>query len=120
MDDRIKKWKQAESARKNAEKWNDLPNSKKDIHYSEFKISIAHCSPPKLVRSGQQHCGGKNYWDTEEGFNQAILKYLVDNWDDHYPKILEILKAKELDALMACQSYIDEMQELLIISAKCK
>jgi len=109
MDDRIRKWKDAEIAHKNAEEWNDLPNGRKYSH-SDFDISIAHCKPPTLSRMGQKHQGDRTYWETEEEFNQAMLRYLVDNWDSHYPKILEILKQNELVALNDCQSYIDEVQ----------
>ncbi len=108
-DIRLKELDRAKRAVKKAKEWNDLPKGRK-YGNSKFKISIAHCNVPKLIRGGQQVCGGNNYWETDEDFGNAILKYLVDGWDDHYPQIIKILENDEKKALQACQSYIDEMQ----------
>lgn len=105
-------WQKEKSARKEAEKWNNLPNGPK-YQNDSFSLSVAHCKPPVLTRCGQQSHGGKNYWKTEEKFNKAILEYLVLSWDNIYPKILEILFDKERTALKACQTYIDKMQQLI-------
>jgi hypothetical protein len=109
MDKRLEKYYKAKSAVKSAKKWNDLPNGQR-YQGDTFPISIAHCSAPKLVRCGQQYAGGKNYWDTDEPLNNAILKYIVDKWDDISPDIFAILEKKEADALLECQTFIDEMQ----------
>ena len=112
MDDRIKKWEEAKRAVLEAIEWNDLPNGKR-YQNDKFDISIAHCKPPMLSRMGQQSVGGKVYWETEPYFNDAILEYLIKDWDFHYHKILEILKTKESEALKELQSYVDEIQTLI-------
>jgi hypothetical protein len=108
-DERVKRWENAKMEVKKAEEWNNLPKGKKYCT-STMKISMAHCHPPKLKRMGQQECGGQSYWATSDVFGKATLKYLVENWDTHYPEILKILKKEEHDALMECQSYVDMIQ----------
>ena len=111
-DKRIKNFSDAKRAVKAAEDWNNLPCGRR-YKGDNFEISIAHCKPPMLTRAGQQNAGGQNYWETKGAFNQAILEYLVSTWDDHYPKVLEILNTKERERLKECQSYIDEMQSAI-------
>ena len=115
-DRRIESYYIAKRARELAEKWNNLPNSNsRDEHENNnFSISVDGCVPPILVRIGQLYMGGKNYWETETEFGQAILEYIVSTWDTHFPKILDILKKKESDKLKECQSYIDEMQQKIL------
>ena len=110
-------WKEARETRVKAEKWNDLPNGKKYTK-SDFAISIAHCNKPMLNRMGQQYCGSQSYWETEAGFNSAILEYIVKNWESIFPEVHQILKDKESNTLKDCQSYVDEMQKLIDESGK--
>lgn len=117
MDERLKQWQDAKDTREAAEKWNNLhgPRYRND----DFEISIAHCTAPKLTRAGQQNCGGQtNYWETKPEFNLAILEYLIFHWKEIYPHVLEILKKKEQLALENCQSYIDEIQNIINYSKK--
>jgi len=114
MDDyRIERWRKAKQNRENAEKWNDLPKGLKYNDSQTFEISSGHSLSPKLVRAGQQYHDGNNYWDSETGLNDAILEYIIADWDNIYPKVLALLKAKERKALKTCQSLIDETQELI-------
>lgn len=108
----VKIWDQNKLATKKAKYWNDLPNGKSYCR-STFEISKDHCVAPQLVRDGQRYSGDQNYWNTEEIFNQMILKYLVDNWDEHYPKIIKMMEDQEKESLKACQSFIDELQQLI-------
>jgi hypothetical protein len=111
-DKRIIAYHGAKEAREEAEKWNNLPHGQK-YKDDEFDISAAHCKAPSLVRVGQKRQGGQNHWVSERGLNQAILEYLASTWDEHFPRILNILKEKEQKALKDCQSYIDEMQGMI-------
>lgn len=111
-DLRLKRYQKAKATRNEAQAWNALPDGPK-YQGSKFAISLPHCRPPKLIRAGQQTCGGTNYWETEHDFNLAILQYLVDDWDNVYPKVLEILRKKEQAALKDCQFFIDELQKAI-------
>lgn len=94
-DQLVKEWQSAKNAVNNAKSWQALPNGPR-YQTDSFSISITHCVPPKLTRAGQQSCGGKNYWETEEAFNKAILAYIVNNWKDVYPEVLKIMERKNV------------------------
>lgn len=111
-DQLVKEWQSAKNAVNNAKSWQALPNGRA-YQNDSFSISLAHCVPPKLVRAGQQYQGGQNYWETEKEFNQAILAYIVNNWQTVYPEIIKIMEEKERTALIACQSYVDNLQSLI-------
>lgn len=111
-DQLIKTWQSAKDAVSKAKSWQDLPNGK-SYQNDSFKISVAHCVPPKLTRAGQQSCGGKNYWETEEAFNKSMLEYIVNNWQNVYPEVIKIMEEKERTALIACQSYVNNLQSLV-------
>jgi hypothetical protein len=112
MSDLINKWHISEKVVVDTEYWNNLPNGN-NYQGSKFNISIGHCTPPVFVRAGQQVCGGDNYWKTEKAFGVAVLEYLKDDWNNHYPKILGYLKKKRDLDLMACQSFVDQMQKII-------
>lgn len=106
----LKNWQEAKRAKEEFIQWNNLPNGQKYMN-DNFDISILHCTPPVLQRAGQQYQGGKNYWETSKEVGMATLEYLAKNWEDHFPKILEILEKKERENLLECQKFIDEMTE---------
>ena len=112
MSKLIENWKTAKRAREDAEQWESLPCGRA-YNGSKFAISVAHSVPPRLVRAGQQVCGGPNYWETQKEFNAAILDWIVDNWDVVYSGSIEIMKQKEKAALIACQEHISAMQALI-------
>jgi len=110
MDEqRLTIYREKKNAVTAANAWNNLPNGTR-YQGDKFDISVAHCKPPKLCRAGQQSCGGRNYWETEEAFNNTILEYIVENWESIYPDVRQRMKDKEAKALQACQSFIDDMQ----------
>lgn len=109
----IDNWRKAKNAREIAEEWNSLPDNTCKYGDTEFNISIAHSSGPVLIRTGQMRQGGNSIWKTESEFNKAILKYIVDNWDGIYPSVLKIMKDRENNALLDCQEFISEMQDLI-------
>lgn len=111
-DKLVNDWQAAKSATNKAKRWQNLPLGNR-YQNDTFSISVAHCQPPKLVRAGQQCCGGQNYWETEKEFNAAILEYLVSNWSEIYPSVISMMETKERQALIACQSYIDDLQKLI-------
>ena len=111
-DEIVKKWQKASTARKAAELWQDLPNGQKYMN-DTFSISKSHCKAPTLVRVGQKVVGGTNYWETGAEFNDAILTYLVDNWNAIYPDVVNIMAERERKALVDCQEYVTKMQELI-------
>lgn len=108
----IHNWETAKQVVRDAEKWNALPHGKKYCG-STFKISLPHCILPTFVRAGQQTCGGDSYWGTGKLFGQAMLKYLEKDWEVHFQGALEILRADEKQALLACQKHIDDMQAII-------
>lgn len=112
MSDLINNWNKAKDNVLKAEQWQNLPNGRK-YHNDKFDISIAHCDSLKLVRAGQQVCGGNNYWKSPEALNNEILGYIMDEWESIYPKVLKRLQEKEKKALLNCQEYITEMQGLI-------
>ena len=109
----VNEWRKNKRARKDAEKWNDLPNGQKYSSRETFEISVAHSTIPVLVRAGQQVHAGTNYWNSGKELNKATLEYIADNWDEHYPHILNIMKEKEKASLLKCQEHVDEMQSLI-------
>ena len=109
MSTLIKNWQKAKNSVNTAEQWNSLPNGRK-YENSSFKISEPHCKLPTFTRAGQQVCAGKNYWETDEAFGNALMKYLINDWDKHFAGVMAILKEDEKQALLKCQSYVDEMQ----------
>ncbi|MNQ73075.1 hypothetical protein D3C85_877980 [compost metagenome] len=111
-DEVVKTWQRKANARKKAESWQALPRGSRYMN-DTFSISEANSKAPVLVRAGQKEAGGKNYWETEEDFNKAILSYLVKNWESVYPEVLEIMKKAEQKALQDCQEYVTKMQELI-------
>lgn len=111
-DARVREWHKHKKAVIEAEAWQKLPDGKKYCS-STFDISIAHCTMPMLNRMGQKVCGGNSYWQTDNLFNEAILEYIIKDWDKIYPKVLQILKNKETKALRKCQDYINEMQTVI-------
>jgi hypothetical protein len=111
-DKKIEKWQRCKTEREQAEEWEALPRGPR-YQNDKFEISIAHCKAPQLTRAGQQTSGGKNYWETGEKFNLAILEYIVDNWESISIDVLERLRQKEIAALRDCQQYVDEMQKLI-------
>lgn len=106
----LKNWQADKQATEEAKKWNSLPNGER-YQNDDFGIFLAHCTPPNLTRMGQQYCGGQTYWKTQDKFNVMILKYLVDNWDEHYPKIIEMMEDQERKSLQKCQEFIDDLQK---------
>jgi len=95
----IDNWQKIKNTIKKAEDWNNLPKGKK-YSGSKFEISIPHCKPPMLSRMGQQYAGSQAYWETDQDFSLAILEYIVSEWGDIYPKVIERLKEKEQYALL--------------------
>lgn len=113
MSEIMQIWNEAKSALAKVIAWQDLPNGRKYQNHT-FSISLAHCTPPKLQRAGQQSCGGNNYWETEKELDKAVLQFIVSNWDEIiYPGALAILQKAEIDALMDCQGHVDQMQDLI-------
>lgn len=106
----LKNWRDKKWAVEDAKEWNDLPNGKKYSENDTFKINVESSKAPRLVRCGQQYHGGKTRWETDPEFNKAILEYLVRDWDDHFPKIFEIMVRKEIEALRECEDFINEMK----------
>jgi hypothetical protein len=109
MDQLINNWHKTQEAVRAAEQWNSLPSGKK-YSSSTFSISIAHCALPTLTRMGQQSCGGQSYWKTDKDFGDALLRYLMLDWDKHFNGAISILKEDERAALLKCQAFVDKMQ----------
>lgn len=106
----LKNWQADKQAAEEAKKWNNLPNGER-YQNADFRISLAHSAPPSLTRMGQQYCGGQTYWKTQNNFDIMILKYLVDNWDEHSPKIIKMMEDQERKSLQKCQEFIDNLQK---------
>lgn len=113
MSDLLKKWKDAKNAVQAAESWQNKPKSENRYDGTRFAISPAHSKSPMFVRCGQHYSGGENYWESPKELNEALKQVLLDDFDNMYAKALKILKEKERQALLDCQSFIDEMQELI-------
>ena len=111
----VGKWKKAKLERESAEKWNNLPKGKR-YQNDDFGLMVSHSTAPMLMRGGQRYSGDKNYWKSDAGLNAVILEYIIDKWDDLYPKMLERLKRKEAIALKECQSYVNEMQAMIDVA----
>ena len=108
-NDLLKTWENKKRVVEDVESWNNLP---KGPRYGDdsFKISLIQSVAPKFQRCGQKSCGGKNYWESPEALNKAVLAWLVKNWDKVYPEVLDALKEAEVQALKDCQQWVDDMQ----------
>ena len=94
------KYLAAKAAREAAESWNNLPQGP---HYmnDKFDISEAHCTA-KITRAGQQYQGGQNYWDAPQALVLALVHIIVED-KSIIERAINTLRAKELDALIACE-----------------
>ena len=91
----------AKADRVEAEKWHDLPNSRKDQSDS-FNMSAA-LGNLVLMRCGQHGCGGQNYWESPKALNAAILA-VIENDPAVIVAAIERLRDQERDALIACKA----------------
>lgn len=111
-DERLKKYEVIVKDITNAKNWNNLPNGKK-YQNDKMWISVDHCTAPILVRIGQQYARGNNYWATDGAFNKAILRYLVHNWDEIYPKIIAIMDEDRISAIKELKSYVQTLNDIV-------
>lgn len=118
MSKELDTWLKAKQDLNEAKRWQKLGETKGRTG-GFIDISEAHCKPPKLVRAGQTHTGGNNYWNTEEAFEKAILSYLVDNWKEIGPRVIASMEKKEKEALINCQNYVDQMQDQIDAAKNC-
>lgn len=95
--------------RETAEKWVRMAKDS-TRNGSSFSMSTAH-STMKLTRCGQYSEGGKNYWETETAFNDAMLQWIKQNLDVVQAGAIGIMKQKEDESLRNCQAFLNEMQE---------
>ena len=113
-NDKLSKMEKAKQDVRDAKYWQGLHGTiDGNVGKPAFFISKVHCKAPKLVRYGQFYTGGINYWDTKEGFNEAILEYLITDWDNIYPRVLEILEKREAEALFELQAEINSAKTKL-------
>ena len=89
-----------------AKTWDNMRNER-ERSGSYFSLSAPHCSI-KLTRCGQYDTGGKNYWESSEALNKALIQVIVN---DHsiIERALEILSVKEKEALTACRGFAEEI-----------
>jgi hypothetical protein len=99
----------AKNAVNRANEWNDLPDGPK-YQNDTMSISPAHCRPPMLMRAGQQSCGGKNYWESPQELNQAILEVIVMDQKNIIRKAILLLEENESVALLKTQAFVSELQ----------
>lgn len=118
MKNLLENYERFKRDRKGAEAWNNLPNGPKYDSSTIFAISTAHCKAPLLCRAGQQSQGGETYWETDAPLNNAILRYIAEHWEEIWPSVLEIMQNKEENALLECQTFINDMQEAIDEASK--
>ena len=118
-NDKLSKMEKAKQDVRDAKYWQGLHGTiEGNSGKPAFFISKAYSEAPKLIRVGRR-TDGHYYHETNRGFNDAILEYLVTDWDNIYPKVIEILEKKEAEALVELQEYVDSLQAE-INSAKTK
>lgn len=100
---------EAKNAVKRANEWNDLPNGPK-YQADTMAISSAHCKAPMLMRAGQQSCGGRNYWESPQELNQAILDVIIMDQKNIIAKAILLLEETENALLVKTQGFVDELQ----------
>lgn len=86
-------------------KWNELPNGET---YCDAKFEITHTSSITLTRSGQQVCGGNNYWKSPEVLNKAIIEVIASD-NTIIERAIEVIKEKERQAIIDCRSFAEEL-----------
>jgi len=92
-----------------AEEWNNLPNGPR-YQNDSFRIMPTHSSI-KLTRGGQQSCGGKNYWESPDALNKALLAVIVKNSKQIIAEAIDLMRAEEQAALLGCKEWISGMQD---------
>ena len=107
MSTKYEQYVEAKRQRVEAEEWNDLPKSKHRYRNDSFKMYPAG-GKISLMRCGQHSAGGKNYWDSPAGLNEAVLEVIAND-----PAItaaaIAILRKKEKAALLACTEWLDAL-----------
>ena len=99
-------YQKRKAERETAEKWNALPAGTK-YRNDTFDISSAHCSI-KLVRAGQQTESGKNYWETGDAFDGALIQEIV-NHPEVIVAAIDRLRKREREALEQCRAFAEGM-----------
>lgn len=104
------KYLELNSERKSAEKWSMMAKNGGGRNGDSFKISPIH-SNIKLTRCGQYDTGGKNYWESSKAFNEAMIQWICNNIDIVQEGALDIMRAKEKQALLQCEEFVNEIQK---------
>jgi hypothetical protein len=106
------KWRKSVKNTREAREWNDLPNGSR-YQNDTFSISPTHSKAPVFVRCGQQHHAGQNYWNSPKEFNDAVMEYLIENFDTISSEAIKRLEQKESEMLKGCKEFVEEMKMLL-------
>lgn len=101
-------WQQRQRELSEAAYWNNLPKGPR-YQNDTFTISPAH-SVVKLTRTGQQSHGGKNYWESPDALNKALLEVIIKNASTLIPEAIALLKSHERAALLECKGWVAGMQ----------
>ena len=90
-----------------AEEWNNLPNGPKYMN-ADFKIVHNTDSCLKLVRAGQQSCGGKNYWTSPAELNCAIRDIIASD-NTIITRAIDLLKEKHRLAIIDAKGFAEDL-----------
>ena len=91
-----------------AEEWNDLPNGPKYMENDTFKIVHSTESCLRLVRAGQQYCGGKNYWLSPDELNCAIRDIIASD-NTIITRAIDLLKEKHRLAIIDAKGFAEDL-----------
>lgn len=105
---RYTKWQKAVGDAQGAQGWHDLPKGPR-YQCDTFEISPAHCKL-SLTRCGQQSHGSKNYWESPDALNRALIQVIIRHRNTLIPEAIELLKKEADEALVACKGWLDGMR----------
>jgi len=97
-------FERAKAERQGAEQWIALIG-KHGRGTDVLNLSATH-SAVKLMVCGQFQEGGKNYWDSPEALNKALVAVLIEQRETLFAAAIERLRDVETEALIAAEDEI--------------
>lgn len=108
----LENWKRRRDKLVEAKSWQAL-HGKPDLSGLPVRLSAERSTPPQLILEGRLSNGGSRNHPANDALNEAVLKYLINNWTSIHPRILQILEEQENEALLEAEEELAELQQAI-------